>query len=90
MVQREHLADVSKWFFDNITQRDMPFDVIGLSFYPSEKSGTFAGLAEMLAFDSQTYGKDVIVAETTYGWNGGTPTLKEYPPTPLGQRACFE
>ena len=26
--------DLARWWFDNITRRDVPFDVIGISYYP--------------------------------------------------------
>jgi arabinogalactan endo-1,4-beta-galactosidase len=96
-----HLAeggnnDTARWFFDNMVQRNVPFDVIGVSYYPYWH-GTLGQLQNNINDISARYGKDVIVAETAYAFtdqgndslaniaNSGM-TVPGYPFTPEGQR----
>src|SRR5690625_619441 len=66
-----HLADggdndVFRWWFDEITSRNVDFDVIGVSYYPYWH-GSLNDLQYNLDNISQHYNKDVIVVETAYG-----------------------
>lgn len=98
-----HLAEggnngTFRWWFDNVTTRNVPFDVIGASFY-GYWHGTLAQLQQNLRDVSARYGKDVIVAETAYpftladedGWENAIDLESElvpgYPATPAGQAA---
>lgn len=54
--------DESRFFLDNMMQRNVPYDVIGLSYYP-KWHGTLADLAYNLDDLSKQYNKDVIVVE---------------------------
>jgi arabinogalactan endo-1,4-beta-galactosidase len=98
-----HLAeggknDTFRWWFDNVSARNVPFDVIGASFY-GYWHGTLAALQANLRDVSVKYGKDVIVAETAYpftladedGWenviNLESELIPGYPATPAGQAA---
>lgn len=54
--------DESKFFFDNMITRGVPFDVIGLSYYPKWHN-TLADLDYNLNDLSHRYNKDVIVVE---------------------------
>jgi arabinogalactan endo-1,4-beta-galactosidase len=84
------------WWFGNITSRDVPFDVIGASFY-EYWHGPLSALQFNLDDVTARYDKDVIVAETAYpftladedgtGEIIGTPgaLVPGYPPTPEGQ-----
>ena len=56
--------DESHFFLDNMLERKVPFDVIGLSYYP-KWHGTLADLKYNVDDLAQTYGKDVIVVEYT-------------------------
>ncbi|ETT68381.1 hypothetical protein BSK66_05835 [Paenibacillus odorifer] len=65
-----HLAeggknDMFRWFFDELTKRNLDYDVIGASFYPYW-SGTMDSLQFNLDDISKRYGKEVIVTETAY------------------------
>lgn len=81
-------------WFDEITARQVPFDVIGLSYYPVWHGGLADLKANMLAL-TERFKKPVIVVETAYPWtekNGDdqkniyTSTGPEnYPMTPQGQ-----
>jgi arabinogalactan endo-1,4-beta-galactosidase len=86
----------SRYFYDNIVAQHVPFDVIGLSYYPFWH-GTLSQLRANVDDLAQRYGRDVAVVETQYGWtldNGDsennflwTPDLlvSGYPATPDGQ-----
>lgn len=88
--------DVARWWFDNITRRDVPFDVIGISYYPYWH-GSLAELQANLIDISARYDKDVIVVETAYAFTdqdadnypnivSGDMVIPHYPLTPEGQR----
>jgi arabinogalactan endo-1,4-beta-galactosidase len=90
-----------RWWFDNATQRGVPYDVIGVSHYVYWH-GDFAALQYNLDDIVDRYGKDVIVVETAYpfttqdkdGWENiapspGTPLVTGYDATTAGQAAMF-
>ena len=56
--------DESHFWLDNILQRHVPFDVIGLSYYP-RWHGSLADLRYNIDDLARQYGKDVIVVEYT-------------------------
>ena len=89
--------ELARWWFGNITGRDVPFDLIGISYYPFWH-GTLAELQFNLNDISARYDKDVVVVETAYGFtteNGDflpnifNPEMEipGYPITPAGQAA---
>jgi len=57
----------TKWFFDNLAQQQVSFDVIGESYYPFWH-GPLAGLSNCLTNAAQRYGKPIIVSETCFPW----------------------
>jgi arabinogalactan endo-1,4-beta-galactosidase len=57
----------SRWFFDNLLQQNVPFDQIGLSFYPWWH-GTLLDLQTNMAGLVSRYGKPIVVVETAYPW----------------------
>lgn len=57
----------SRWFFDNLNSYQVPFDIIGQSFYPWWH-GTLTQLSQNLNDLASRYGKKIIVAETAYPW----------------------
>ncbi|MGF6810304.1 arabinogalactan endo-1,4-beta-galactosidase [Paraburkholderia sp. Clong3] len=77
----------SRWWFDNMTQRGVTFDVIG--------QGSFSDLQGNVNDLATRYDKDVIVVETAYPWttSDGDPEpdsmtnvgTSPYPRTPAGQ-----
>ncbi len=52
----------ARWFLDNMNTRKVPYDVIGLSYYPTWH-GTIADLAANMEDLSRRYHKYVVVAE---------------------------
>ena len=79
-------VEKTRWFFDHIVERDVPFDLIGLSYYPWWH-GDIAGLRENLAQTARRYGKPIVVVETGYPWRPhGETQHMDWPMTPAGQR----
>ena len=56
--------DESHFFLDNMLERQVPFDVIGLSYYP-KWHGSLADLRYNVDDLARQYGKDIIVVEYT-------------------------
>lgn len=88
--------ELARWWFDNIRRREVPFDVIGISYYPYWH-GSLGELQYNLNDISARYDKDVIVVETSYAFTDqdrdGFPNIVDqklavahYPLTPEGQR----
>jgi arabinogalactan endo-1,4-beta-galactosidase len=80
----------TKWFFDNINQQGVPYDIIGLSYYPFFH-GPLPNLKETLDNAAQTFHKPIIVVETGYpfmsmGVKGPNSSALSYPLTVEGQR----
>lgn len=80
----------SQWFFDNLRQQGVEFDVIGFSYYPVWH-GPVAQLKANLFNVAVRYGKPVIVVEAGYPWRGSNLTDGDkkpmaYPATPEGQK----
>ena len=93
MIHIDKGGDVAttKWFFDNVIQRGVPFDVIGQSYYPWWH-GSLLDLRDNLAFMAETYHKPIIVVEAAYNYR---PTeyigkTAPFPETPEGQRAFLD
>jgi arabinogalactan endo-1,4-beta-galactosidase len=88
----------SRSFFDHIVAQHVPFDVIGLSYYPFFH-GTLTQLRTNVDDLARRYDRDVAVVETQYGWtldNGDelgdflfqdSQLLPGYPASPEGQEA---
>jgi arabinogalactan endo-1,4-beta-galactosidase len=86
----------SRWFYDNVVAQHVPFDVIGLSYYPFWH-GTLSQLRTNVDDLAQRYDRDVSVVETQYAWtldNGDQENnflwtsdllVPGYPATPGGQ-----
>jgi arabinogalactan endo-1,4-beta-galactosidase len=84
-------ADATQWFFDHMESHGVPYDLIGLSYYPMWH-GPLAGLRTNLGRTAQRYGRDIVVVETSYpwrvgGWEGiGTdPFAMTWTASPAGQ-----
>ena len=60
----------TRTFFDHMKSYGVPFDVIGLSYYPWWH-GTLADLRANLAATARRYGVDIMVVETAYPWRAG-------------------
>lgn len=93
--------DSLTWWFDEVTARDVPFDLIGLSYY-GYWHGSFADLQGAVSGLSERYDRDVIVVEASYpftleddtpSWENVISTEDQlvpgYPATEEGQAAWF-
>lgn len=91
--------DLARWWFDNMSRRDVPFDVIGISYYPFWH-GSLGQLQYNLNDISERYDKDVVVVETAYAFTdeeddfhpnivNSSMAIPGYPLTPEGQRAML-
>ncbi len=88
----------SRWFFDHIVAQQVPFNLIGLSYYPWWH-GTLGDLQANVNDLAARYGKPIVLAETAYPWTldwaDNTPNLVGspdqllvgYPASVAGQRA---
>jgi arabinogalactan endo-1,4-beta-galactosidase len=81
----------TQWFFDHMDWYGVPYDLIGVSYYPWWH-GTLGELQGNLAAASLRYGKDVMVVETSYPWRAGgwedlapIRTAMTWPVSPQGQ-----
>jgi arabinogalactan endo-1,4-beta-galactosidase len=86
----------SRYFYDNILDQGVAFDLIGLSYYPWWH-GPLSALRDNLIDLAPRYHKDIVVVETAYPWtladgdsepnivNTQTQLLPAYPATPQGQ-----
>jgi arabinogalactan endo-1,4-beta-galactosidase len=100
-----HLTNINNgissliWWFDEITARSVPFDVIGLSYY-GYWHGSLADLQGAISTLSARYDRDVLIIETAYPFtladdaptwenviNLPTELVPGYPATPVGQAA---
>jgi arabinogalactan endo-1,4-beta-galactosidase len=83
-----------RWWFDNVIPHKVPFDVIGVSYYPYWH-GTLSDLQNNLNDIALRYDKDIIVVETAYPFTSkendaesniiGSQTVIGYRLTPEGQ-----
>ena len=89
--------DLARWWFDNITRRDVPFDLIGISYYPYWH-GSLMELQGNLNDITARYDRNVIVVETAYAYTNRDDdnyanivddrlANPNYSLTPEGQRA---
>jgi len=84
----------TKWFFEHVEKRDVPYDIIGLSYYPWWH-GSMEDLRENISKTAATFDKDIFVVETAYpnrsarisrAQEGADKTMR-WPMTPAGQEA---
>ncbi|GAB3839056.1 glycoside hydrolase family 53 protein [Kribbella italica] len=102
-----HLTNINNgidsltWWFDQAVAREVPFDLIGLSYY-GYWHGTLADLQNAVTTLSARYDKDVLNVETAYPFTlaDDSPAYENvidvpselvagYPATPAGQAAQF-
>jgi arabinogalactan endo-1,4-beta-galactosidase len=60
----------TQWFVDHVNAESVPFDLLGLSYYPWWH-GTLTDLQTNLQATAVRYGIDVMVVETSYPWRPG-------------------
>lgn len=86
-IERSGDYDAAVWFFDNLIQRHVPFDVMGLSYYPMwhGRIGTLRANLRDLAL---RYRRPIIVVEAAYNWTPGAMAGKkaDFAESPIGQK----
>jgi len=89
MIHIDRGADArgTKAFLDKLNSYDIPYDVIGQSYYPWWH-GSLNDLRSNLEFMAREYHKDIIVVEAAYNWQPGNYIGKAapFPESPEGQR----
>jgi arabinogalactan endo-1,4-beta-galactosidase len=81
----------TKVFLDKLNSYDVPYDVIGQSYYPWWH-GSLNDLRQNLQFMAAEYHKDIIVVEAAYNWRPGNYVnkLAPFPESPEGQRTFLD
>jgi arabinogalactan endo-1,4-beta-galactosidase len=93
----------TRWFFDNIAAQQVPYDILGQSYYPMWH-GSLAELQANLQDSVARYGKPVLLSEISYPWtfedgdgrgnivgpDAVLPDVDRFPATPAGQAAFYE
>jgi arabinogalactan endo-1,4-beta-galactosidase len=83
----------TKAFLDKLAEYQVPYDVIGQSYYPWWH-GSLQDLKENLEFMAATYDKDIILVEVAYNCRPAEYAKKgragPFPETPEGQRQFLE
>lgn len=81
----------TKSFFDKLNTYDVPYDVIGQSYYPWWH-GSLLDLRENLIFMANTYDKDIMLVEVAYNWRPAEYRNRPapFPETPEGQRQFLD
>jgi arabinogalactan endo-1,4-beta-galactosidase len=67
---------LSSAFYSELKSYDVPFDVIGLSYYPVLSEPAISGLRANVDGLATEFGKPIVIAETQYPWtlaNGNSP-----------------
>jgi arabinogalactan endo-1,4-beta-galactosidase len=57
----------TKWFFDNLDKQQVPYDIIGESYYPFYH-GPLSRMTACITNAAQRYGKPIFIAETDLPW----------------------
>ncbi len=60
----------TQWFFDHMNAYGVPYDLIGLSYYPWWQ-GALSALQANLTAAAMHYGRGIVVVETSYPWRAG-------------------
>jgi arabinogalactan endo-1,4-beta-galactosidase len=80
---------ITQWYFDHLQQHDVPYDIIGQSFYPNWH-GTLDNVRDNLKQTGARYKKESVIVETAYPWRDeqywSTRKNMSWPISPEGQR----
>jgi arabinogalactan endo-1,4-beta-galactosidase len=90
-IERSGDYDAAVWFFDNLIAHHVPFDVMGLSYYPFWH-GNLDRFRANLHDLALHYKHPIIVAETAYNWTpeGSSGKKLDFPESPEGQKAFLQ
>ena len=78
----------TEWFFDNLNAQNVPYDIIGESYYPFYH-GPLTNASVCLTNAAQHYGKPVVIAETGFPWTNTywKTNIQGFTPSVTGQVA---
>src|SRR5262249_14922207 len=83
----------TKWFFDNLNEQGVPYDIIGDSYYPFFH-GPMTNLNTCLRNAAVRYHKPIMVAETAFPWTNTVSRwmnkLDGFAPAPAGQASFMD
>jgi arabinogalactan endo-1,4-beta-galactosidase len=81
----------TKYFFDKFNSYEIPYDIIGQSYYPWWH-GSLNDFRENMIFMASTYKKDIIVVEVAYNWVPGEYLKRPgpFPESAEGQKQFLE
>jgi arabinogalactan endo-1,4-beta-galactosidase len=81
----------TKAFLDRLNSYEIPFDVIGQSYYPWWH-GSLNDLRQNLELMAKEYHKPIVVVETAYNWKPGNYLNRPapFPESPSGQREFLD
>ncbi|CAH1221754.1 hypothetical protein PAECIP111892_05037 [Paenibacillus auburnensis] len=73
-----HLDDAGNYdkyegFFDKMKEMNVPYDIIGPSYYPFWTNKSVQQIVEFCNVMSEKYDKDILLMETGYNWNSTLP-----------------
>lgn len=92
-IESPHQYERAIWFCREATAAGVPFDAIGMSYYP-DWHGSIAQLRKCLDGLASEFKKPVMVVETAYPWKHDEHFDKKpamtWPMTPLGQKQFAE
>ncbi len=90
-IDRGGDKSTTKAFLDKLHSYDVPYDVIGQSYYPWWH-GSLLDLRENLIFMANEYDKDIMLVEVAYNWRPAEYRNKPapFPETPEGQREFLD
>lgn len=86
------------WFFQNIKNQGVEYDIMGISHYPQWHGKSFVELKTKLNELIQKFDKSILIVETAYPWTLGyndqtqnfvgqlNQIMPEYPVSPNGQK----
>ena len=85
MLHLENSGNNAVWteWLDSVINRQVPFDILGASYYPYWH-GDMAGLKANLSACIERYGKDISIVETAYPF-----TTKHFSPTSSTAALCI-
>jgi arabinogalactan endo-1,4-beta-galactosidase len=87
-IERSGDLDAAEWYVDALIAHHVPFDILGLSYYPFWH-GSVARMRENLHDLALRYRHPIIVVETATNWKPAAESANkkiDFPETPEGQR----
>lgn len=78
--------DLYSWYFGELRDRGVNYDIIGASYYPFFSKCTALELREWADYIAEKFDKDILLMEVGYAWN---PTLPDGEPGQIGDNGPY-